>query len=48
MELPKIDLSTLPDLDTVTALFGTLGDLTRTQGSDDSIIILMTFLHQVV
>ncbi len=47
MNLPKLDLSALPDLDTLTGQFGTLLDNLRVQGSDDSIIILMTFLRDV-
>lgn len=46
MNLPKIDLSSLPDLDQLTGLFGSLVDATRVQ-SDDSIVILMTFLYEL-
>lgn len=47
MNLPKIDLASLPDLDTLTGLFGSLMHATRIQESDDSIIILMTFLYEL-
>lgn len=47
MNLPTIDLSALPDLDTLTGLFGSLTDAARVQYSDDSIIILMTFLYEM-
>jgi hypothetical protein len=43
MELPKIDLSALPDLDTLTGLFGTVG-ITR-PGHDDTVVLLATFIY---
>lgn len=43
MELPKIDLSALPDLDTLTGLFGTL--MASTPGHDDTVVILATFVY---
>ncbi|MBV1916621.1 MAG: hypothetical protein KUG65_00945 [Sphingomonadaceae bacterium] len=47
MNLPKIDISALPDLDTLTGLFGTLTDAARVQTSDDTIVILITFLYEL-
>ncbi|MCB2073012.1 MAG: hypothetical protein H6917_18885 [Novosphingobium sp.] len=47
MNLPKIDISSLPDLETVTGLFGSLLDAARVQSSDDTIVILMTFLYEL-
>ncbi|MCB2078400.1 MAG: hypothetical protein KDE55_11960 [Novosphingobium sp.] len=47
MNLPKIDISSLPDLDTLTGVFGSLTDLARIQSSDDTLIILMTFLYEL-
>ena len=47
MNLPKIDLSTLPDLHQLTGLFGSLVDAARVQSSDDTVIILMTFLYEL-
>jgi len=47
MNLPKIDIDALPDLDTLTGLFGTLTDAARVQSSDDTIVILMTFLYDL-
>jgi hypothetical protein len=47
MNLPKIDLSSLPDLDQLTGLFGSLVDAARVQSSDDTIVILMTFLYEL-
>jgi hypothetical protein len=48
MNLPKIDLSTLPDLDTVTGLFGSLLHTSRVVESDDSIVVLMTFVYELI
>lgn len=47
MNLPKIDLSTLPDLDTLTGLFGSLMHTSRVIESDDAIVTLMTFVYEV-
>jgi hypothetical protein len=47
MNLPKIDIASLPDLDQLTGLFGSLVDAARVQSSDDTIIILMTFLYEL-
>ena len=47
MNLPKIDISALPDLDQLTGLFGSLMDVARAQTTDDTIIILMTFLYEI-
>lgn len=47
MNLPKIDLSALPDLDQITGVFGSLMDTARIQSSDDSLIIMMTFIYQL-
>ncbi len=47
MNLPKLDLSNLPDLDSLTGTFGSLVDYARVQSSDDSIVILMTFLYEL-
>ena len=42
MKLPKIDLASLPDLDTLTGLFGTT---TRPPGQDDTIIVIATVVY---
>ncbi len=48
MNLPKIDVSALPDLDTLTGMFGSLSNLGRADvWSDDSIIILMVFIWEL-
>lgn len=43
MQLPKIDLAMLPDLTTLTGMFGTLRQ--NGPGHDDSIVILATFIY---
>lgn len=47
MNLPKIDLSSLPDLDTLTGLFGSLMHATRIVDSDDSIVVLMVYVYDI-
>ncbi len=41
MNLPKIDLGTLPELDVATGLFGSL----PVQASDDTIIAIMVYVY---
>lgn len=48
MKLPTIDLSSLPDLDTVTGLFGSLLDHSADVYSDDAIVVLMAFLYELL
>lgn len=47
MDLPKIDLASLPGLDTATGLFGSLSDL-ASAASDDRIIILMVWVYETL
>jgi hypothetical protein len=44
MKLPKIDLSALPDLDTLTGMFG--ASRVPNPGHDDTIVVLATFLYE--
>lgn len=46
MELPKIDISDLPALDTATGLFGSLSN--PSAYSDDRIIILMVWFYDIM
>lgn len=48
MNLPKLDVSALPDLDTLTGVFGSLLHPAKAATSDDTIIILMTFLYEIM
>ena len=48
MKLPKFDLSALPDLDQITGVFGSLAHSLRVAESDDTLIMLMTFLYDLV
>jgi hypothetical protein len=44
MQLPKIDLSALPDLETLTGLFGSL--MADGPGHDDTVVVLGTFVFE--
>ena len=48
MNLPKIDIASLPDLDTLTGIFGSLKhwDLALA-ASNDLIIVLMVYLYEI-
>ena len=46
MNLPKIDISALPDLDTITGVFGSLGHAAHVQSSNDSLIVMMVFVYE--
>lgn len=48
MNLPKIDLSALPDLDALTGMFGSVSNPAQAIYSDDTIIVLMTFLYDLL
>ncbi|MHA7818971.1 MAG: hypothetical protein ACX930_04915 [Erythrobacter sp.] len=41
--MPKIDLASIPGLDTATALFGAISE--RTAGPDDVIIEIMVYVY---
>ena len=44
MNLPKIDLASLPDLDTMTGLLGSI----KTPGHDDTSIMLAVLVYDAV
>lgn len=46
MKLPLIDISLLPDLTTLTGVFGSLSTRQPGPGHDDSIIILATYVFE--
>jgi len=46
MNLPKIDISALPDLSSVTGIFGSLAHAAHVQSSDDTVIVMMVFLYE--
>jgi hypothetical protein len=48
MNLPKIDISALPDLDTLTGVFGSLAGPIQAMESDDTVVIIMTFIYDVL
>lgn len=47
MNLPQIDLTSLPGLETATGLFGSLSHFSP-QASDDRIIILMVWVYETM
>lgn len=48
MNLPKIDVSALPDLDTLTGVFGSLTNPIRALESDESVLAIMTYVYEVI
>lgn len=48
MTLPKIDLASLPDLETLTGVFGSMASGRHMPGHDDTIIVLATFIYETV
>lgn len=48
MNLPKIDVSALPDLDTLTGVFDSLSNPAQGLQSNDLLIMIMTFIYDVV
>ena len=44
MKFPKIDISSLPDLNTLTGVFGTT---TGEPGHNDTIVVLATMLYEM-
>lgn len=45
MNLPKIDISALPDLATLTGVFGSVKNALPAMASDDTVIILMVLVY---
>ncbi|MEY2943770.1 MAG: hypothetical protein RLY97_1784 [Pseudomonadota bacterium] len=48
MNLPKIDVSSLPDLTELVGMFGSHHDAMVSASSDDTIIILMVFIYEAL
>lgn len=48
MNLPTIDISALPDLDNLTGVFGSFVHPVQAASSDDTIVLLMAFLYEVL
>lgn len=47
MQLPKIDLGILPDLETVTGIFGSMSP-TAGPGHDDRVVIIMVYVYDMI
>lgn len=45
MDLPKIDVSVLPDLDTMTGMFGSL---THSVNYDDTVVVIMVLVWDII
>jgi hypothetical protein len=48
MKLPKIDLSALPDLETLTGVFGSYFNPAQALQSDDTIIVMMVYVYDII
>lgn len=48
MNLPKLDISALPDLEQLTGVFGSLTNPIRAMGDDDTIVIIMVFIYDAM
>ena len=49
MNMPKIDISSLPDLDVLTGLFGSLKHFDPgLAGWNDLIVVLMVYLYETI
>jgi len=48
MNLPKIDISALPDLDTLTGVFGSLAHPAQALQSDDTTIVIMVYVYDIL
>lgn len=48
MNLPKIDISALPDLDKLTGVFGSLTNPIRAMESDESLLLIMVYVYDVL
>ncbi len=48
MNLPKIDVSALPDLDSLVGVFGSIASPLAPAQADDSIIIAMVFVYEIL
>ncbi|MCH2487502.1 MAG: hypothetical protein MK010_07155 [Erythrobacter sp.] len=47
MNLPKLDLDLLPDLDIATGLFGSLSDLASAT-TDDRVVVIMIYVYEMM
>jgi len=48
MNLPKIDVSALPDLDNLIGVFGSIASPLAPAQADDSVIIAMVFVYEIL
>ncbi len=48
MELPRIPLSSLPELDTLTGAFGSLVNPAQLKGGEDALVVVMVFVYDLL
>ncbi len=48
MNLPKIELSALPDLDHLTGVFGSISHAMQAVASDDNAAIIMVYIYDIL
>lgn len=48
MKLPKIDILSLPDLDVLTGVFGSIAHPIQALQSDDTLIVLMAYVYEIL
>ena len=48
MELPRIPLSSLPELETLTGAFGSLTNPAQLKGGEDALVVVMVFVYDLV
>ncbi|MBS0480639.1 MAG: hypothetical protein JSR96_00500 [Proteobacteria bacterium] len=48
MHLPIIELASLPDLNTLTGIFGSLATPAQATATDNSVIAVMVFVYSVM
>lgn len=48
MNLPKLDISTLPDLDNLTGVFGSISNTIPAMVTDDTVVVIMVYVYDVL
>ena len=48
MQLPTLELSALPELDSLTGAFGSLISPVQMQAGDDSMVVVMVFVYDLM
>lgn len=48
MKLPTIDISSLPELEQLTGVFGSVANPIQAAKSDDTIVVIMAFVYEIL